>query len=117
MVTGISILQIALNGVTSNLSKGGPVTWLSELFPDRWGLAAAASSVDLRGIDGPDVNPDALWAHTDVQWLTDMTALCVLGTVFFVLAAWRLHARLRLPTDRSRQAKETVSQAGGVPKR
>lgn len=96
MVTGISIAQIALNGVTSNLSKGGPVTVVSELLPDRWGLAAAASSVDLRGIDGPNVNPDALWAHTDFQWLTDMTVLCLLGIAFFVLATWRLHSRLHL---------------------
>ena len=112
MVTGISILQIALNGVTDNLSKGGPVTWLSELLPDRWGLAAAASSVDLRGIDSADVSPDAVWQHTDVQWVTDTGALCVLGTLFFALATWRLRSRLRLQTDRRRNKKrvtETVS--------
>jgi ABC transport system ATP-binding/permease protein len=108
IVTGISITQIALNGVTSNLSKGGPVTVLSELFPDRWGLAAAASSVNLRGIDGPHVNPDALWAHTDFQWLTDMTALGVLGTLFFALATWRLHSRLRLKTDRRRSMRGSL---------
>jgi ABC-type multidrug transport system ATPase subunit len=108
MVTGVSIAQIALNGVTSNLSKGGPVSVLSDLLPDRWGLAAAASSVDLRGIDGPNVNPDALWAHSDIQWLTDMTALCLLGTVFFLLATWRLRSRLRLKTDRRRSVKSLL---------
>lgn len=108
MVTGISIAQIALNGVTSNLSKGGPVTVVSELLPDRWGLAAAASSVDLRGIDGPNVNPDALWGHTDFQWLTDMTVLCLLGIVFFALATWRLHSRLRLKTGRRRSIKSLL---------
>jgi ABC transport system ATP-binding/permease protein len=102
MVTAISIAQIALNGVTSNLSKGGPIAIFGELFPDRWGLAAAASSVDLRGIDGIRVNPDALWRHTTGQWLTDVIALATLGAVFFALATWRLNARLRLKTGRHR---------------
>jgi ABC-type multidrug transport system ATPase subunit len=96
MVTAISITQIALNGVTSNLSKFGPVAVLGGLFPDRWGLAAAASSVNLRGIDGPRVNPDALWDHTTGQWLTDVLALALLGAAYFALATWRLRARLRL---------------------
>jgi ABC-type multidrug transport system ATPase subunit len=102
MVTAISIAQIALNGVTSNLSKGGPIAVLGELFPDRWGLAAAASSVDLRGINGLDVNPDALWRHTTGQWLTDIVALALLSAAFFALATWRLNTRLRLKTGRRR---------------
>jgi hypothetical protein len=64
--------------------------------------------VNLRGIDGPHVNPDALWAHTDFQWLTDMTALGVLGTLFFALATWRLHSRLRLKTDRRRSMRGSL---------
>ena len=96
MVTAISITQIALNGVTSNLSKFGPVAVLGGLFPDRWGLAAAASSINLRGIDGSRVNPDALWDHTTGQWLTDVLALALLGAAYFALATWRLRATLRL---------------------
>jgi ABC-type multidrug transport system ATPase subunit len=109
MVTAISITQIALNGVTSNLSKGGVFAMIGELFPDRWGLAAAASSVDLRGIDGPRVSPDALWSHTAGQWLADVAALALLSTVFFALATWRLHARLRLRAGRRRPAKEAAA--------
>ena len=109
MVTAISITQIALNGVTSNLSKGGPFAAIGDLFPDRWGLAAAASSVDLRGIDGPRVSPDALWSHTTGQWLTDVAALGLLSTVFFVLATWRLRRRLRLKAARRRSAKEALA--------
>jgi hypothetical protein len=103
MVTAISIFQIALNGVTSNLSKGGFIAVISDLFPDRWGLAAAAAAVDLRGIDGPHVNPDALWRHTSGQWLADMAALALLGTLFFALATWRLNARLRLKNGHRRR--------------
>lgn len=114
MVTGVSIVQIALNGVTSNLSTGGPKAWFSDPFPDRWGLAAAASSVNLRGIDGQNVNPDALWVHTAGQWATDMVALAVLTVVFFVLATWRLHAKLRLKTARRRPTAKIGIAAHGT---
>ena len=95
LVTAISIAQIALNGITSDLSKASPMSWLSGLFPDRWGLAAAASSVDLRGINRTLVSPDHLWDHTSGQWSADVAALTVLGVAYFALAAWRLHAKLR----------------------
>ena len=90
--------------------QGRLLSGLSDPLPDRWGLAAAASSVDLRGIDGRNVNPDALWAHTDFQWLTDMTALGLLGTLFFVLATWRLRCRLRLQTDRRRSIRSLLTR-------
>ena len=96
MVTAISIAQIALNGITSNLSKGGVIAMIGEALPDRWGLAAAASSIDLRGIDGIRVSPDALWDHTTGQWLNDLAALAALGVLYFALATYRLRATLRL---------------------
>jgi hypothetical protein len=95
LVTATSIVQIALNGVTANLSRGSFIAWLGQLFPDRWGLAAAAASIDLRGIDGAAVSPDALWTHTTGQWLTDMLALGLLTVAYFLLAEWRLRGRLR----------------------
>lgn len=97
LVTATSIAQIALNGVTSDLSKPSLVSYLAAAFPDRWGLAATASSVDLRGIDlrASLVTNDALWTHTTGQWLTDMAALAFLCAIYFALAAWRLNSRLR----------------------
>ena len=98
MVTATSIAQIALNGVTANLDKISPTSILAGLLPDRWGLAAAASSVDLRGINQghvTQVSADALWRHSSGQWLQDLAALALLSAVFFAMAVWRLHTRLR----------------------
>lgn len=111
LVTATSIVQIALNGVTSNLSQGSFIAWLSQLFPDRWGLAAAASSVDLRGIDNASVSPDALWTHSTGQWLTDMLALGLLTLAYLIVAEWRLRARLRPETATRRRSRAQALQA------
>jgi ABC-type multidrug transport system ATPase subunit len=99
LVTLTSIVQIALNGITSDLSGTG-LGVVACIFPSRWGVAAAASSIDLRGINASypgQVFPDALWSHTAGQWYLDLAALGLLTVVFFGMAAARLHARLRLP--------------------
>lgn len=98
MITATSIAQIALNGVTSALATISFTSVVAEVLPDRWGLAAAASSMDLRGINQgrpTRVSPDALWAHSTGQWLQDLGGLGGLSLVFFGLAIWRLHTRLR----------------------
>ncbi len=98
MVTATSIAQIALNGVTSHLAKFSVTAALAAVLPDRWGLAAAASSIDLRGINQghpTQVSADALWRHSFGQWSQDLAALGLLSAVFFGLAVWRLHTRLR----------------------
>jgi hypothetical protein len=100
-ITLTSIAQIALNGVTS------AVPWYlnapAMLLPDRWGLAAAASSVDLNRITGPAPQPgDALWAHTPSQWLTDMSMIALLTVAYTVLAGCVLRMRMR-PRGRQRE--------------
>jgi ABC transport system ATP-binding/permease protein len=98
LVTATSIAQIALNGVTANLHKTSPTSIFAGLLPDRWGLAAAASSVDLRGINQghvTQVSADALWRHSSGQWFQDLAALALLSAVYFAMAVWRLHSRLR----------------------
>jgi ABC transport system ATP-binding/permease protein len=98
IVTLTTITQIALNGVTSGLSGSSLTAAVAVLLPDRWGLAAAASSVDLLGIDNRPpaaVSPDGLWRHSTGQWLWDLGVLLALSAVFFGLAVWRLHSRLK----------------------
>ena len=105
IVTLTSIIQIALNGVTSDLSTSSATAWIAALFPDRWGLAAAASSIDLRGIEArsPGAVPaDALWHHTFGQWLWDLGVPLALSAVFFVLAVYCLHRRLKPKTGARR---------------
>jgi ABC transport system ATP-binding/permease protein len=99
-VTLISIAQIALNGVTSSVPRY--LNLPAMLLPDRWGLAAAASSVNLSQISVPGPQPaDALWAHTSWQWLTDLSMLALLAVTYTALAAYVLHRRLQ-PRSRRR---------------
>jgi ABC transport system ATP-binding/permease protein len=94
MITLASIAQIALNGVTAQLSPA--LNRFAFLFPDRWGLAAAASTVDLSKITLPPPRPaDALWAHTAGQWQADLIALAILAVGYLTLATVVLQRRLR----------------------
>ena len=91
---------------------------LAALLPDRWGLAAAASSIDLRGInaDHPSqVGADALWQHTSGQWILDLTVLGVLSAVFYALAVWRLQRRLRPPRSARPATRRTRHRGGSRP--
>jgi ABC-type multidrug transport system ATPase subunit len=96
VATIASIAQIALNGVASNLSANPAMNYLSMLLPARWGLSAAAASINLRHIS-PLANPDALWSHSLGQWLVDLSMLGVLSILNFLLARALLARRLSKP--------------------
>lgn len=96
LVTAVSIAQIALNGITSNLSRLTGVSAFAAIFPDRWGVAAVASSIDLRGLNGRLVSPDPLWTHSAACWMTDVGVLGALSAAYFTLACWLLARKLRL---------------------
>jgi ABC-type multidrug transport system ATPase subunit len=117
LITLISIVQIALNGITSDLSKVSPTAVLAALLPDRWGLAAAASSIDLRGINAhhpTQVGADPLWRHTSGQWIEDLAVLGVLSAVFYALAVWRLRRRLRPPRPARPSGRRTWRRGEGA---
>jgi ABC-type multidrug transport system ATPase subunit len=97
LITVTSIAQIALNGITTDLSKPSITSILAEVLPDRWGVSAVASSTNLRGMSKGHVTQvavDALWQHSPAQWLYDLGSLALLSVFFFALAAWRLNSRL-----------------------
>jgi hypothetical protein len=90
----VVVAQVALNGVTTDLSGGGATAVLAWTLPARWGLAACASTVDLILIS-PLAPKDDLWQHTNGWWLFDLGCLAVLTVVFTSLAVVRLNRRLR----------------------
>ncbi|ANZ38298.1 hypothetical protein BBK82_21750 [Lentzea guizhouensis] len=90
----VVVAQVALNGVTTDLSGGTGVAFVAALLPARWGLAAAGSTVDLRTIS-PVAYRDELWLHGKVQWLTDLGWLAGLTAVFVSAAVIVLGRRLR----------------------
>jgi ABC-type multidrug transport system ATPase subunit len=79
------------------------VSWI---VPSRWGLAAAASTVDVPAVNLLAASDDS-WTHSSGRWLFDLAMLIGLG----VVATGWLRWRLRRPARRSDQAKATVVQA------
>ncbi|MGN9914178.1 ATP-binding cassette domain-containing protein [Phytohabitans sp. LJ34] len=94
--TFVAIGQIALNGVTADLSSGSFGGWIAVLLPTRWGLAATASAIDLRSA-APTVPRDALWRHEMGQWVFDLGWLLGLTVLFFALSAFWLRRKLNKP--------------------
>jgi hypothetical protein len=93
LVTLASIAQIALNGVTAPLPH--PLIWAAALLPDRWGVSAVASSVDLTRISLPPLPGGLLWAHQPSRWLADVVATALLAGGYTLVAAYALWRRLR----------------------
>lgn len=87
-VTASSVAQIALNGLTADLSNNTVLNILAWPLPDRWGVAAVAATVGIPG------GSDALWQRTAEQWLFDMAVLAGQAAVFSTLALVVLRIRL-----------------------
>lgn len=84
----ITMVQVVLAGVVFPLK--GPSSYIADIAPARWGMGALASTTNLNEISGPSVKADALWAHTAVQWSTDMGVLIGIGLLCLLVARWRL---------------------------
>jgi hypothetical protein len=63
---------------------------LSVISPSRWGLAAAASTVDLNRISPRSTIIDPLWDQTSSNWLRDMGIMAGLAAIFALLAYIKL---------------------------
>ena len=101
ILVGVTTLQLALSGGLFPLNGG--ISNVSLIAPARWGLGAAASTINLNVIQsaisqGPNGQPpDAMWAHTPAQWALNVGMTCAFG-VILILIAW-----LRLQADRPRK--------------
>ncbi len=98
----VCLAQVILCGGLVSLPGTIGLEQLSWLSPSRWGLAAAAATVDLNNLQPPVPGeaPDSLWRHNGATWLKDMGVLAGLGLAFLTVAWWRLE-RLR-PGRRAR---------------
>ncbi|MFZ0833290.1 MAG: FHA domain-containing protein [Mycobacterium sp.] len=92
----LALAQVILCGGLVALPGTIGLEQLSWLAPSRWGLSAAASTIDLNNLQPPVPGepPDSLWNRTAGRWLTDMGMLVGLGLTFLIVAWWRLE-RLR----------------------
>jgi ABC transport system ATP-binding/permease protein len=99
LLVGVTMIQVALSGGMFPLTGVG--SWGSLIAPARGGLAAIASSINLNLMNGEllpqpggaaAAKPDALWAHTGSQWITDIAIMLVIGVVAMIIARARLGA-------------------------
>ena len=89
----VTMIQVVLSGGVFALGAGAE-SWASMIAPARWGMGALASTINLNVLTPANplapVKPDALWAHTSTQWLTDIGVLVLIGLIFLGIAAFRL---------------------------
>ena len=88
----LSLAQVILCGGLVTLPGTIGLEQLSWVAPSRWGMAAAASTIDLNVLQPPEpgVVADSLWRHNAGTWLKDMGVMAGLGLSFLVIAWWRL---------------------------
>lgn len=91
LLTAVLIVLISLvfAGALFPVSGRFPLEQLAGLVPSRWGFAAAASTVDVHGIN-PLAEADDSWKHSSGQWLLDMGALIGFGVAATAVLRWRL---------------------------
>ncbi|RMI46524.1 FHA domain-containing protein [Actinomadura harenae] len=97
----LSMSQLVLCGALVRLAGKPGLEQVAWLAPSRWGLAAAAATVDLGHIVPSSLKPDRVWLPDLNTWALDMGVLAGLGVVFTVLAWWQLE-RLRPKRRRGR---------------
>ncbi|MEV5572389.1 FHA domain-containing protein [Spirillospora sp. NPDC052269] len=97
----LSMAQLVLCGALVRLAGKPGLEQVAWLAPSRWGLAAAAATVDLGHIIPSTLKPDSVWLPHLNTWALDMGVLAGLGLVFTVLAWWQLE-RLRPKRRRGR---------------
>ncbi|SPM32680.1 ABC transporter ATP-binding protein, partial [Mycobacterium rhizamassiliense] len=86
------MLQLVLAGGLIPVTGRMFLDQLSWVMPSRWGYAASASTINLRGLV-PIGPKDSHWAHTSNAWLLDMGMLAVLSVVYSAIVWWRIRLK------------------------
>ncbi len=94
MVVGVIMVSMVLAGGLIQVTGRMGLDQASWPLPARWGLAASASTVDLRAI-APVSAPDRLWSHSPHYWLLDMGMLMLLGAIATGFVRFRLRLGVR----------------------
>ena len=93
--------QIVLSGGVVPLAGIAGLSQVSWIAPARWGLAAAASTVNVNTLTPITATADPLWNHTSGTWLRDIGFILGLAVVFLIVT-W---IQLRQLGPRRRKAK------------
>jgi ABC transport system ATP-binding/permease protein len=86
-----TMVQVVLSGGVVPLHNNAGLEQLAMIAPSRWGLAAAATTVNLNKINPPigAIN-DPLWIQTSQHWLRDIGIMIGLSVIFALLAYIKL---------------------------
>ena len=86
-----TMVQVVLSGGVVPLHNNAGLEQLAMIAPSRWGLAAAATTVNLNKINPPigAIN-DPLWNQTSQHWLRDVGIMIGLAVIFTLLAYVKL---------------------------
>ncbi|WP_236239316.1 FHA domain-containing protein [Streptomyces sp. CC228A] len=87
-----AIVQVVFTGILFQVYSSPGLEQFAWLMPSRWGLAGAATTLDLSHLMVPwdPKNPtdlDPLWEHSAGQWGLNVTVLLVMSAVLGVLVA------------------------------
>ncbi|MGO9078659.1 MAG: FHA domain-containing protein [Streptosporangiaceae bacterium] len=93
--------QIVLSGGVVPLAGIAGLSQLSWIAPARWGLGAAASTVNVNALTPVTATADPLWNHTPGTWLRDIGFTVGLAVVFLIVT-W---IQLRRLGPRRRKAR------------
>ena len=93
--------QIVLSGGVVPLVGIAGLSQVSWIAPARWGLAAAASTVNVNTLTPVTGAADPLWNHTSATWLRDIGFMVALSVIFLIIT-W---IRLRQLGPRRRKAR------------
>ena len=85
----VLLLSLLFNGGTFPLTGRDGFNVVSWFIPARWGFAAAASSIDLDGVDLLAAR-DTLWTHSTGRWLSNMGMLIAFAVAGIGVLYWRL---------------------------
>jgi ABC transport system ATP-binding/permease protein len=83
--------QLVFQGGMIPVTGRAVLDQMSWVTPARWGFAATASTIDLRGLVPPPITPqDSHWVHSAKAWGFDMLMLGVVCVGYATFVRWRL---------------------------
>ncbi|MBV9321862.1 MAG: ATP-binding cassette domain-containing protein [Mycobacterium sp.] len=111
MAVLVLLLALVFCGGILPLNGRNALAVVSWLVPARWGMAAAASSIDVERIDLLATR-DTLWTHSTGQWLFDLGILIAFGVAGIAFLRWRLRLPARTSHGPHHRGDEPTDQVG-----
>jgi ABC-type multidrug transport system ATPase subunit len=91
----VGLAQLMMSGGVIPIAGRPVLDQLSWLLPSRWGLAAAAATVDVPFLRGARSGSDPLWEHSARIWLFDVGMLTLIGVASTAATGLLLRKRNR----------------------